>query len=248
MADYLAALNERDVAAFYRRLALNIQARFGGDSLAAILLLHWLDGGGKGKVDAARYVRDLSEVRAYLRDTARPIFLSKRLTPRGTLGVVPRIRGTIRDNPPGGPYHMHLEGNVEISITVQAKAAVGMKVDSRELDVLYALHGFTILSDVVVSVAKTASPGKYTAKFESWVCKAYDEYHWDPSKHIPVLNRDYGSKKRGAVAPNQKEITVYHSNAARVEASGLAKPFHNESEPWGETTDLTIIGSDIISI
>jgi hypothetical protein len=40
MADYLAKLSEKDVAAFYRRLAASIDSRFKGDSLAALLLLH----------------------------------------------------------------------------------------------------------------------------------------------------------------------------------------------------------------
>ena len=57
--DYLARLSEVDLAAFYRRLALDIQKRFNGDSLAATLLLHWLEGGGAKKIFSARYVRDL---------------------------------------------------------------------------------------------------------------------------------------------------------------------------------------------
>ncbi len=158
MADYLASLSEPDVAAFYRRLALSIQAKFGGDSLAAILLLHWLDGGGRTKIYPARYVRDLAEVRSYLRGTARPIFLSQKATPSGSIGgVVPRIKGTIKSNPPGGPYPMHLEGNVEASLLIQAKAAAGFDVPLRELDILYALHGFTVISDVVVSAVKTSN-------------------------------------------------------------------------------------------
>jgi hypothetical protein len=236
MADYLAKLSAGDVAAFYRRLALSIQAKFGGDSLAATFLLHWLDGKGKDKIYPAKYVRYLAEVRSYLLDTARPIFLSRRVTPSGRAGgVIPRIKGVIKCNPPGGPYSMHLEGNVETPLSVQAKAAIGMKVDQRELDALYALHGFTLISDVVVSVSSTGRPGRYDVKFDRWTCKASDEYHWNPAKHITVPNPDYGSKEKGAVAPGDREITVYHRNAIRVEQAGLAKAFHDESEPWDET-------------
>ena len=249
MADYLAPLNERDLVTFYRRLALSIQAKFGGDSLAAILLLHWLDGDGKDKVYPAKYVRDLAEVRSYLRDTAGPIFLSRRQTPSGSIGgVVPRIKGTIKCDPPGGPYPMHLEGNVETPLSVEAKAAVGIKVDGRELDALYALHGFLLISDVVVSAAKISKSRMYNVRFERWTCKTSDEYHWDPKKHITVPNPDYCSKDKGAVAPGEKEITVYHSNALRVEKAGLAKAFHNESEPWDEKTDLTVIGPTTVSV
>jgi hypothetical protein len=243
MADHLASLNERDVGAFYRRLANSIDAKFGGDSLAAILLLHWLDGNGKAKVYPAKYVRNLAEVRSYLRDTARPIFLSRRPTPSGSIGgVLPRIKGIIKCNPPGGPYPMHLEGNVETPLSVEAKAAVGLSVEPQELDALYALHGFLLISDVVVSAVKMSNSRMYNVKFERWTCKASDEYHWDPKKHITVPNPDYGSKDKWAVAPGEKKITVYHSNALRVEKAGLALPFHNESEPWDETADLTVIG------
>jgi hypothetical protein len=248
MADYLAPLKEADVAAFYRRLALSIQAKFSGDSLAAILLLHWLDGAGKVKVYPAKYVKDLEEVRSYLKDTAREMFLSRKPAPSGRIGgVVPRIKGTIASVPPGPPYSMHLEGNVEASITIQTKAALGLNVDPRELDALYALHGFTVISDVVASVAQVGKSQMYNVTFDKWTCKASDEYHWDPSKHITVPNPDYNSKAPGAVAPGDKDITVYHSNAIRIEKAGLAKAFHDESEAW-DVTDQTIKGPDTVKV
>ncbi len=248
MADYLAPLTPTEVAAFYRRLAASIQKQFGGDSLAAILLLHWLDGKGKTKTFDAKYVRDLEEVRSYLRDTARLIFLSQKATPAKTIGgVVPRIRGTIKVTPAGGPYPMHLEGNVEIGLGVQAKAAMGMKVEPRELDVLYALHGFTLVSDVVASVAKTSGPKMYTVKFDQWKSKTTDQYHWDPDKHLKVPNPDYGSKDKGALAPGDKDIVVYHKHAIRVEKAGLAAPYTDESDVWDET-DQTVIGPSTVTV
>jgi hypothetical protein len=242
MADHLAALSPPELAAFYRRLALSIQARFSGDSLAATLLLHWLDGKGQPKTYPARYVRELASVRAYLRNTARPVFLSQRPTPGGGIGgIVPRIKGTIRSSPPGGPYPMHLEGNVETSVAVQAKAAMGMSVEPRELDALYALHGFLLVSDVVASAIQRGG-GFYDVKFDRWTCRASDEYHWNPDKHITVPNPDFDSKLPSAVAPKEKEIVVYHSNAIRLERAGLAQAFHDESEPWEEKVDLSVVG------
>jgi hypothetical protein len=235
MTDYLAKLGERDVAAFYRRLALSIQKRFNGDSLAATLLLHWLDGKGEIKIFSATYVKNLSEVRSYLRETARPIFLSQRRPPSGGIGgVVPRIKEALQYNLPPGSYSMQLEGNVETPLSIQAKAAVGIPVDPRELDALYALHGFRVVSDVVVSAAKTVGGKTYELRFARWTCWTTDEYHWNPEKHISVPNPDYGSSEPGAVAPRDGEIAVYHSNAIRVEKAGLAKPFHDRSEPWEE--------------
>ena len=249
MSDYLTPLKEPDVAAFYRRLAAFIQAKFHGDSLAATLLLHWLDGGGKDKIYPSKYVRDLDEVRDYLRGTARPIFLSQRATPTGSIGgVVPRIQGTTKASPPAGPYPMHLEGNVETPLSVEAKAAMGMKVNERELDALYGLHGFTVVSDVVASATRSPKPKIYDVKFDSWKCKALDEYHWNPAKYITVPNPDFGSKESWAVAPGDREITVYHKNAIRIEKAGLAAAFHDESEPWDENTDVSVSGPAKVNV
>ena len=143
---------------------------------------------------------------------------------------------------------MHLEGNVEAPVSVLAKAAMGMKVEPRELDALYALHGYSLISDVVVSATVTSNPKTYAVKFDQWTCKTSDEYHWNPSKHIVVPNPDYGSKAPGAVAPSEKEITVYHSNAIRVEKAGLANSFFDESEPWEEKADLTVVGPGFVSV
>jgi len=251
MADYLSELSEPEIAAFYRRLALSINRKFDGDSLAAMLLLHWLDGGGQTKIYPAKYVRDLAEVRTCLRNTTRAMFLSVKPVPSGGIrGIVPRIRGQIPANPPTGPYAIHLENNVETPLSVQAKAAVGIKVDPRELDALYALHGFLLVSDAIISASKTSDPRKYKVTFDKWTCKASDEYHWDPSKHITVPNPDYGSKSKDAIAPNDREITIYHSNAIRVEKAGRAKAFHDESESWDETAlkDLSIVGPQIVNV
>jgi len=246
--DYLAKLSAQEVAAFYRRLALSIRSKVGDDSLAAILLLHWLDGKGKTKIYSADYVRNLEEVRSYLRTSARPIFLSQKKTPGGSIGgIVPRIKGTIKCNPSDGPYSMHLEGNVETPLSVQAKAAMGMSVDKTELDIFFALHGFTLSSDVIVSTNKTNNKNVYNVNFDKWMCKASDYYHWNPDKHITVPNPDFGMKMQGAVAPTEKTIVVYHSNATRVEKAGLAQPFNDESEQWTEI-DQAVIGHSAVSV
>jgi hypothetical protein len=63
-----------------------------------------------------------------------------------------------------------------------------------------------------------------------------------------VPNPDYGSKDKTAVAPGEKEVTIYHTNAIRVERAGLAKAFHDESEPWEERSDLTVVSPAIVSV
>jgi hypothetical protein len=248
VADYLQPLGVQDVAGFYRRLAQFINTKFQNDSLAAMLLLHWLDGGGKKRIYSAKYVKVLDEVQDYLKGTARPIFLSQRPTPNHTIGgVVPRIRGTIKANPPGGPYTMHLEGNVETPLSIELKAAAGAQVEERELDALYALHGFTMVSDVIVSATPTKTKSQYSIDFRKWTCKATDTYHWNPDKHITVPNPDFDSKAAGAVAPKDKRITIYHSNASRIEKAGLANPFDNESESW-DVIDQFIMGPTSIIV
>lgn len=103
------------------------------------------------------------------------------------------------------------------------------------------------MSDVVVSATRTARTNMFTVKFERWQSKTCDQYHWDPAKHLTVPNPDYNSKAVGAVAPNEKEITVYHKNAIRIEKAGLAKSFYNESEPWDEK-DQSVIGSATVTV
>lgn len=249
--DYLKDLDPPAVAAFYRRLASFIQQMIGGDgqSLASMLLIHWLDGKGQRKIYPSKYVSNLRGVRIYLRETARPIFLSQRPPPKQQQigGIVPRIKGTIPTNdPPGGPYKMRLEGGVETPVSIQARAAMGLDVDRNELDAFFALHNFGLNSDVVVSAANSGR-GYYNVKFDRWTCKAVDEYHWNKDKHIEVPNPDFGSTTPGSVAPTKKKITVYHSNAIRVEQANLAQSFNNESEPW-DVYDVAITGPATVNI
>ena len=191
-------------------------------------------------------MKGLSQVRDFLRETARPVFLSEKKVPRGGIGgVVPRIKASVATKQAFGPYSMHLDAHVEASLSIQAKAYMGMSVDNRELDALYALHGFSVVSDVIASV--TPSKDAYGVKFTRWTCYTTDYYHWDPSKHIAVPNPDYGSTDPGAVAPKEKEITIYHSNAIRVETAGLAAPFDNRSEPW-EEMDPAVVGPASVKV
>jgi hypothetical protein len=242
MADSLARLNERDVAAFYRRFAQHICTSFGNDALAAALMLHWLDGGGRTKTLPAQDLRNLLALRSYLKTTARAILLSIKPLPNGAVdGVVPRIRGTIKSNPPGGPYPIHLDGVVETPLSPRAMAGPAMTVAASELNALYALDGWTVSSDVVISATPTRAPQQYDVKFERWTCKLTAGYVWTRDKEITVPNPDHGLGGRNAVSPGDPNITIANNSALRVENAGMANPFVFESDPWDET-DIAVVG------
>lgn len=77
MADYLKSYSAREVADFFRRLALAAHERTQGKSLAAEMLLHWLDGNGQGKIFNADYLRDINLIDRYLQYEVRPVFLTQ---------------------------------------------------------------------------------------------------------------------------------------------------------------------------
>jgi hypothetical protein len=248
MTDLLARLNERDVAAFYRRLAQSIQLTFGNDSLAAALLLHWLDGGGRPRPIPAQELRNLPEIRGYLKSTARAVLLSVKPLPNGAVdGIVPRLRGIIKAHPPGGPYPIRIEANVDTPLSSRAKAGKSMSVDAAELGALYALDGWTVTSDVVMSATPASSPQEYDVKFERWSCKVSAGYVWIADKDMILPNPDHGLSGKNAVAPGDAEITLYNKNAVRVENAGMANPFICETDAWDET-DVAVMGPSQVRI
>jgi hypothetical protein len=243
--DALAAQPPEEVARFYRRLALLIRGRQ-PDSLSALMLLHWLDGGGKPfTFDAAR-VKDLSYVREYLLEEVRTVFLTEKKIKGGKWGgVLPRIKGIPPHQPWDGKakFEMQYEGPpVEVPLAVHAKAALGL-ADPKELDILMSLHKFGLRTHVVASAVPLRSDSEYAVTFESWETKAFDRYDWDPGKHITVPNPDYGNPSRvpSPVAPDKETVRVYHFNAKRVETAKLAAPYDAVSTPW-RVTDSEIAG------
>jgi len=64
------------------------------------------------------------------------------------------------------------------------------------------------------------------------MCSVHDRYDWDYSEHFTVPNPDYRSTALDAVRPQDQTLTVYHSNAQRVERAGLAAPYDVESDEW----------------
>jgi hypothetical protein len=250
--DVLAALPEDEVKAWYRRLAVSVRGR-NADSLAAQLMEYWLDGpptGADGKRPelsfAAAYVKDLEYVTEHLREDVRPVFLSETKTSRGVLGgVVPRIKGT----PPhprwdgASPFAMTYQGKtVEVPLSIQGRAALGLPVNEKDLDILMALHGFNLQTEVTVRATPTAEPGRYAVTFERWSTIAFDTYDWNYDEHLTVPNPDYGNPDGLArpVAKTKQKVRVYHYNAGRLERAGKAAPFDVRSTAWTPTDADTV--------
>ena len=250
--DVLAGLGPVEAADFYRRLALHIQKRR-SDSLAAAMLLHWLDGKRSSFRFDARYVKDLPLVVEHLRNEVRPVLLTeKKARLKGGerwAGVLPRIKGIpphpIWDGRTG--FTIHYEGpSVSIPLTVQAKARVGL-ADPAELDLLMSLHTFGLRTQVLMSAVRAASSQQHNVTFEVWETRAFDNYNWDPTKHLVVPNPDFRNPfgVPTPVAPTEETVRVYHSNARRVEDKGLAAPYDAESYAW-TVADPRISGPAVV--
>jgi hypothetical protein len=252
--DELSAFTPPEVAGWYRRLALMIQAGQ-ADSLAALMLLHWLDGKGAKLTFPSARVEKLSFVVTYLKDKTRTVLLTEKKAQLKDndkwAGVLPRIKKM-----PGfpawdgsSPIPMSYTGpSVSVPLTVHAKAAFGL-ADPDELDILMSLHTFGLETNVVVTATPVTSTPRFTVAFTSWQTRAFDTYDWDPAKHLTTPNPDFGNpaKLPAPIAPADKTITVYHSNAKRVEKEGLAAPYSAVSLWWTpadpETTKSAIVDS-----
>jgi len=74
--------------------------------------------------------------------------------------------------------------------------------------------------------------GMVTVTFQHWTASGEDFYDFDPKEHLTLPNPDYQSKEGFAIEPQKQEITVFHTNAIRLENAQLAKPFKVRIRPW----------------
>jgi hypothetical protein len=143
--------------------------------------------------------------------------------------------------------HDHLRGpSVTIPLSIQSKALLGL-ANEDELDLFMSLHAFGLQTQVLMSAKPVGAATTYTASFEVWETKAFDRYDWDATKHLTVPNPDFRNPHGVAtpVAPNKEKVRVYHSNAKRIEAQALAKPYDAESYAW-TVTDRAITESAVV--
>jgi hypothetical protein len=65
-----------------------------------------------------------------------------------------------------------------------------------------------------------------------------DRYDWDYSEHFTVPNPDFNSRAASAVRRTDRELTVYHKNAQRIERASLAAPYDIRCNHWHVTGSL----------
>jgi hypothetical protein len=252
MPDVLARLPVEQVAGFYSRLADYTDRHKGSlpTSLAATLMRQWLANRDPAAILALEMPNHLkthslvSEAQSY----HRRVFLTEERT-RGVAwhgiprdgpwgGIIPRWQA---DRWRGiGPLAMQYESLVEFPLYYQVSGT------DAEKDLLYALHGFQLRSNVSVALVSSAGSLK-TVNFSQFDARVVDRYDWDYSEHLTVPNPDYRSVAANAVTPSENTVVVYHRNAQRLEVAGLAAPYNIVSQPW-TITAVSITGLGRVDI
>jgi hypothetical protein len=266
--DPLKGKSAPEMAGFYRRLAGCIEGVVGeGKSLAARFLLHWLDGKGKPLIVEATAINDLAEVKTYLANEVRTVFLTqKKIQSSGKWGGIgPRLKGsppfdTKSPRDPAGNYPMMYEGPPVSTISydqfllMMKKYSETKKISDQEkryLDMFTSFHKFGIKTEVVVSARQVGATGalanQYKIEFLSWTSTAFDTYDWNYDLGFPVPNPDFGSGDAGAIAPKSEIVFVQHSHAKVVKDAGLAADYDIKTTPW-KPVDATIIGPATIDL
>lgn len=246
MTDHLRALPVQQVAAWYRRLAdLVARQSVGGETpYAAILLRHWLDNRDPRSTFTIRprgYLWSSPHVLAVLR-YHRAVFLTQQEARVGRggvfgaatrrAGVVPRILGE-----PGftrwvlpGRVQLEYQSLVEIGggpldiLRIQQSGSAG------ERDLFTALRGFQLRSSALVQGLRVGN--QVSIGFILWKCDILDRYDWNYDEYLTMPNPDFGRRGADSVRPGDQSLTVYHSNAKRLEDARLAAPYDGRSVPW----------------
>lgn len=254
MTDHLKALPIDRVAAWYRRLAAMVGQKkvSGAEPYASVLLRHYLDNRDPNStftIEARGYLKSnprVTEALAY----HRRVFLSQEAARVGggtkLGGIVPRLRGQgHRQLAVPGKAPMNYESLVQIGDGALDILRIQTRGSDTERDLFTSLRGFQLRSDVHVDVA-AAQAGKVRVRFETWLAEAHDRYDWDYNEHLTMPNPDFGSKAAGAVRPMDQQLTVYHSNAKRLEDAKLAAPFYVKSAQWA-VMDPTLRADALVS-
>lgn len=157
-------------------------------------------------------------------------------------GIKPRWQNPSRYSwTHGTPLSMYYEALVEVPLRWQITG------NSEEKDILYALGmGFQLRTDVTVNVTRNGSHLDVT--FTRFTAKIIDRYDFNYSEHITVPNPDFNSTNPNAVCPRRSRITVYHTNARRMEQANLATPYPLESNTWNLMSAVNVSGPGRVTL
>ncbi|MCU0627260.1 MAG: hypothetical protein MUF21_12370 [Gemmatimonadaceae bacterium] len=244
--DVLAPLPIARVAAWYRRLATAASApvpALADPPLSGPFLLAYLDNrthGATVRFTAPRHLREAPEIRRIQREH-RDIFLSQRRAKlpgkrTGIVGILPRLRGDAAFTKWDGasPLAMSYESLCDFAPTPMDIARIQLIGTAAELDLLTSLRGFQLRSEVSVVGFRDAD-GTRMLRFASWQLSGNDLYDFNYDEHLTLPNPDYRQSGAELVRPDLEKITVFHSNAKRLEDAGLAAPFRVAIRPWRPT-------------
>lgn len=255
--DYLKQYSVDQVAAWYLRLAEAWDQNMPDlqPALAGTFLRTWVNNRDKNaniEFDAPAHLRShasVFEVQAFHRE----VFLTNKKArfsggSEKWAGILPRIQGaagfTKWDMKSDLP--LEYESLCDIAPDIWAIAKIQRSGSNADRDIFGSLRGFQLKSKVTVgAVALQGSQVKIL--FKSWQCSGTDRYDWNYSEHLTVVNPDYGSKAADAIRPGDKTLTVYHSNAKRLEDAGKAAPYNVVLKPW-TVSDARLSGPATIDI
>jgi hypothetical protein len=234
-ADVLAKLSPMELAAWYGRLAdLTAGHKWGGtEQLASKCLRIWLENKEPYRtvtISAPDNLRNSPYVTKELK-FHRSVYLSEekaRVTSGDRwAGIVPRLQGK------GFPKLKRLKGiPMEYESLVRIPITSKLFGEPEDKQLLYALHGLQLCTEVTVSCSKIAGSTLVQVVFVNFQAKMKNRYEWNPDRHIKVPNPDFKSRKPKAVAPDDKYVTVENIHAKRLEEAGLAAPYYLESDTW----------------
>jgi hypothetical protein len=252
--DDLAPFTVQEKADFYRRLA-NFTLKKDPESLAGILLLHWLDGKGQLKIIDSKRIENLETVKNYFLNEVIPVFLSQKKAfinkKRETIkGIKPRLSGDPNFPQWDGISHvsMEYEGEAFDVVTLDDFSNLQEKIANNEtlskleldqIDVFSSLHSSGLKSTITVSINKI-NLTTFDVTILDLKSKIKDNYNWLNEKNplapkkLTLFNPDFENPEKviNPVHPNKEIITIFHKNALEVEKEKLAQTFNFETTIW----------------
>jgi hypothetical protein len=148
-------------------------------------------------------------------------------------GVLPRVQGLrgFTNWDLRGPLDMQYESLVEIGSGMLEIARIKYQGPEWEKDLFGSLRGFQLRSNVRVEGSRLPH-GRVQIIFACWLCQVIDRYDFNYKERLTLPNPDYEKNYSEAVRPQDRELTVYHKNAERLEKARLAAPYNISGKDW----------------